>query len=180
MIDIKLDRAIALVDDRQRLVGPGLGVVAGSCVTVSIQPKMVAKAAAQQLPDRKLQRLASEVKERVFDAGDGKDERGSRRAAVTSAAPQGLVKWRDVEWVLPKQTRSHPQDGFLDGEAGGHGCGGIAFAGAADALVGIDTHKGPDAAAAVWLRASDNTCLYIRDFQGVVPFGLFAAGALCR
>jgi len=76
---------------------------------------------------------------------------------------------REAARVLAEQAGAHGQDGLLDGEAGGHGGGGIAFAGAAEALVGVDTHEGPDAAAAVRFRAPDDAGLHIRDFHDTNP-----------
>ncbi len=165
VIDVEFDRRIALaLDDLERLLGIGLRVVGLAGVAVGIEADSVPELAAKQPVHGHAQRLPGDVVQRIVDARQGKDEWCIGRTGVAPEPAHRLIDRPHVEGVLADQPTLHEQDGMFETKPGAN-AGRVALAGADDPLVGIDAHKGPDAAPAVTLVASDDAGLYVGDFH---------------
>src|SRR5690606_25392288 len=138
-------------------------------VAVSIQPNPVAELAAKQLVNRHAERLAYDVVQRVFDAGDGKDDRRVGCAAIAPAAPQNLVQRTNFHRVLPDQARFEMQNRFFGRKARSRRASRVALTGSDDALVRINADEGPDAAAAVRFISPDHARLHIGNLHKKSP-----------
>ena len=110
-------------------------VHAGRDLAVAIDADVVAEPAAQELVDRRLQRLALQIPERDLDAGERGDQRAGEAALEDEAAPDVLEDGVDGEGVAAGEARRQLLD---DGDrliAAMH-----AFADTGDAGIGLDLH----------------------------------------